>query len=92
MGCMYKKEEAPINDKNQFLTYHITFTDNDTIFYKSKKTNRWWMQLQNNILIPCSYQDYITACNNEIPERWLREMGKRGITEFNKRIIFVKII
>lgn len=77
-GLYVQKEEAPINDKNQFLTYHITFTDNDTIFYKSKKTNRWWMQLQNNILIPCSYQDYITACNNEIPERWLREM-ERGV-------------
>ncbi len=75
-GLYIQKEESPISDKSQFLEYHITFTDNDTVFYKSKKTNRWWMKLQDETVIPCSYQDYITACNNEIPERWLREMER----------------
>jgi hypothetical protein len=71
-----QKDESPLSDKNQFLEYHITFTDNDTVFYKSKKTNRWWMKVQDDHIIACAYQDYITACNNEIPERWLREMER----------------
>ncbi len=75
-GLYVQKEEAPLHDKHQFLEYHITFTDNDTVFYKSKKTNRWWMKLNAEQVIPCSYQDYLTACNNEIPERWLREMER----------------
>ncbi len=75
-GLYIQKDESPLSDKNQFLEYHITFTDNDTVFYKSKKTNRWWMKVNNDHVIPCSYQDYITACNNEIPERWLREMER----------------
>nr|MBP6315306.1 arginase family protein [Chitinophagaceae bacterium] len=75
-GLYVQKDESPLSDKSQFLEYHITFTDNDTTFYKSKKTNRWWMQLSKEKIIPCSYQDYRTACNNEIPERWLREMER----------------
>lgn len=75
-GLYLQKDEAPLSDSNQFLEYHITFTDNDTLFYKSKKTNRWWMKMHNNEVIPCSYQDYLCACNNEIPERWLREMER----------------
>jgi hypothetical protein len=30
------------------------------------------MQLPDNKYIACSYQDYLLASNNEIPERWLR--------------------
>ncbi len=75
-GLHVQKDESPLSDKSQFLQYHITFTDNDTTFYKSKKTNRWWMQLNNEKIIPCSYKDYTIACNNEIPERWLREMER----------------
>ena len=75
-GLHVQKQEDKLEDLSQFLEYHITFTDNDTLFYKSKKTNRWWMKLHNNTIIPCAYQDYITACNNEIPERWLREMER----------------
>jgi hypothetical protein len=44
----------------------------DTIFLQSKKTGRWWMQLPNNSYIACSYNDYMLASSNEIPERWLR--------------------
>jgi hypothetical protein len=30
------------------------------------------MQLPNRQFIACSYQDYLQASSNEIPERWLR--------------------
>ena len=66
------KQEAAIEDRNHFNEYHCTFTEIDTVFLQSKKTGRWWMQLPNKKFIACSYNDYITASHNEIPERWLR--------------------
>jgi hypothetical protein len=23
-------------------------------------------------MVPCTYEDYLCACNDEIPDRWLR--------------------
>jgi formiminoglutamase len=75
-GLSIQKNEADINDRSQFLEYQIPFTDTTTLFLKSKTTNRWWMQLPDEKFIACTYQDYLTACNNEIPERWLREIER----------------
>jgi arginase family enzyme len=72
-GLAIAKIESPLTEGDQFLEYQITFTDNNTLFLKSKRTNRWWMRLPDNSFTPCTHKDYITACNNEIPERWLRE-------------------
>jgi hypothetical protein len=75
-GVHVLKNESPLEELDQFMEYQITFTDNNTLFIKSKKTNRWWMKLPNGNFIPCSHKDYITACNNEIPERWMREVER----------------
>lgn len=64
--------EANIKDKEAFNEYHIAFGDIETTFLQSKKTGRWWMQLPDRQFIACSYNDYILASSNEIPERWLR--------------------
>ncbi|MBP6624404.1 MAG: arginase family protein, partial [Chitinophagaceae bacterium] len=72
-GLAIAKIESPLTHLDQFLEYQITFTDNNTLFLKSKRTNRWWMKLAIDNFTPCTQKDYITACNNEIPERWLRE-------------------
>ncbi len=66
------KAEAGLNEKDSFFEYHTVFAEVDTIFLQSKKTGRWWMQLPDKNYIACSYQDYIQASSNEIPERWLR--------------------
>jgi formiminoglutamase len=75
-GLSVQKVESKLEDKEQFIEYQIPFTDTSTLFLKSKTTNRWWVQLPNKNFIPCSYNDYLTACNNEIPERWLREIER----------------
>jgi len=75
-GCLIRKKEAKLTDHEEFVEFHVTFTSNDTIFLKSKRTNRWWMKLPNNMYVPCSYNDYILASSNEIPERWLREQER----------------
>ncbi len=71
-GKSRSKQEADLQDKNNFNEYHTAFAEIDTVFLQSKKTGRWWMQLPNKKLIACSYDDYLFASNNEIPERWLR--------------------
>ena len=75
-GVNAGKDEATLDEREQFIEYQISFTDNNALFLKSKKTNRWWMKLPNGKFIPCAYSDYQTACNNDIPERWLREMER----------------
>jgi formiminoglutamase len=75
-GYLVRKTEAQLTDHEEFMTFHVTFTDNDTTFLKSKRTNRWWMKLPNQAYVPCSYRDYQIASNDEIPERWLREQER----------------
>jgi formiminoglutamase len=64
--------EALLSEKDSFIEFHTVFGEVDTVFLQSKKTGRWWMQLPDKSYIACSYQDYIQASSNEIPERWLR--------------------
>lgn len=70
------RNESSLNDKQNFNEFHTAFAEIDTIFVQSKKTGRWWMQLPDKKLIPCSYKDYLMACNNQIPERWLRSQER----------------
>lgn len=75
-GVLVRKNEARLSDEQEFVTFHVSFTDNDTIFVKSKRTNRWWMRMPDQSYVPCSYGDYLMASNDEIPERWLREQER----------------
>lgn len=71
-GKSRSRLEARLNEKENFNQFHTAFAEVDTVFMQSKKTGRWWMQLPDKKLIPCTYNDYLFASNNEIPERWLR--------------------
>ncbi len=81
-GISLRRNDYPIVDENDFNTYMVQIdeAENDFIFLKSKKSDRWWLKiiydkkdLQKHVLVPCTYKDYLTALNNEIPERWMRE-------------------
>ncbi|MBW8686072.1 formimidoylglutamase [Chitinophaga rhizophila] len=79
-GCAVKNKEALLHDRDAFYEFNIVCADLDTVFLKSKKTGRWWMKLpgkgKENEFLPCTYSDYVTASNNEIPERWLRHQER----------------
>jgi formiminoglutamase len=66
------RREAMLSEKESFNEYHTAFAEVQTTFLQSKKTNRWWMQLPDQKYIACSYNDYLLASSNEVPERWLR--------------------
>jgi len=71
-GYAIRNHEANLGEKDAFLEFHVSFTDVETSFLKSKRTGRWWMRLPDEVYIPCAYKDYVAASNNETPERWLR--------------------
>jgi len=87
-GFYHRRAESPNVDDENFIIYHVQIDDctDDIIFYKSKKTNRWWMQVlepenvqkkyERHYIIPCSYDDYKKAASNEIPERWWQAYKK----------------
>jgi formiminoglutamase len=66
------KQEAALSDRSNFNEFHCTFTEVEALFLQSKKTGRWWMQLPDKKFIACSYNDYVSASQDRIPERWLR--------------------
>ncbi len=71
-GKSRSKQEASLKDGNSFNEFNTVFAEAGTVFYQSRKTGRWWMQLPDNKIIACSYNDYVMASRNEIPERWMR--------------------
>jgi formiminoglutamase len=86
-GYYQRKNDLPTTSKKDFIKYRATFEDvnSEVVFLKSKKTDRWWMQIpyQGNTskneryeLIPCSYEDYKQATRGEMPERWWRSYQK----------------
>lgn len=87
-GFYHRKDEIPERDNKEFLKYVINSEthDSDLVFFKNLKTDRWWMDIphpKNNILkykrhqfVPCSYKDYLIACKDEMPERWIKTFRK----------------
>ena len=75
-GKSRSKQEASLDDRALFNEFHTALSEVDTVFLQSRRTSRWWMQLPNKKLVPCSYHDYVMASRNEIPERWLREQER----------------
>ncbi len=71
-GKSRSKQEAPLEESHLFNEFNTSFTDEGTLFLQSRRTGRWWMQLPDKKLIACSYNDYVSASKNEIPERWMR--------------------
>lgn len=75
-GIHRGKQEAPLEDRHEFNEFTMAFSEVETAFLQSKRTGRWWMQLHDGKYVACSYKDYMVACNNDIPERWLRAIER----------------
>ncbi len=89
-GYYNRKQDYPIIDKSEYTKYRVSLKDNDheIVFYKSNKSDRWWMDVpypvnhqikyERHHMIPCSYSDYQVACNDEMPDRWWQTYQKLG--------------
>lgn len=80
-GFHLRVQENPEESPADFFRYVVGLKENELTanFYKSKRTERWWMEVPSSLkqkesdiphIIPCSYQDYLSAMEGEIPERW----------------------
>jgi arginase family enzyme len=85
-GFNFRTVENPSVNANNYLRYIVPVDDMELIFIKSSKTERWWIEIPfisnvNNklkriTLLPCSYDDYLRACDQELPERWWKAQRK----------------
>jgi len=85
-GVHYRSNEYPFGSKENYIKYIVPFEDEEIVFFKSDKTERWWIEipffsnvhnkLKKNTLLPCTHEDYLAACNQEFPERWWKAQRK----------------
>ncbi|HEK20854.1 formimidoylglutamase [Mucilaginibacter sp.] len=86
-GFYNRKKDFPLNPRSQYLIYKTSLKhdDHELVFVKSKKSDRWWMQVpyptggsknERFHLVPCRYEDYRTAVSGEMPDLWWRTYQK----------------
>jgi len=86
-GYSLRFGEYPINTNDGFTKYIVTLSGRELVFYNSEVSKRWWVELTNEnfmdnklkrtTLLPCTKQDYDTACADELPDRWWKA-SRRG--------------
>jgi arginase family enzyme len=86
-GYYSRKNDIPSASKTDYLIYKASLKEDahELIFIKSKKTDRWWMQVpyptmgsknERFHLVPCLYKDYQLAVIGEMPDLWWRTYQK----------------
>lgn len=86
-GYNARKGDYPFASKSEYQKFTVLIDEgeHELIFYKSHLSARWWIEVpmaggspqhERHKLVPCSYEDYLKACENEIPLRWWNAMKK----------------
>lgn len=76
--------DYPVCELKKYTKYIVNFDskEQNMIFYRNAENDRWWMEVPNpkqpshKKIIACSYHDYKMACEQEIPDRWIRNLQK----------------
>lgn len=85
-GFHYRSNEYPFGSREHYLKYIVPLEDEELVFFKSDRTDRWWIEiphvssvnnkLKRNTLLPCSHEDYLAAVKGDIPSRWWKAQRK----------------
>lgn len=87
-GVGSRKGDFPIGSKADYTKFRVfqEESNNELIFYKSNKSERWWLEVpyppvdgkkyERHYIIPCSKEDYDNAMKNEIPDLWWKTYHK----------------
>jgi arginase family enzyme len=87
-GFYHRKGDFPACNKKEYIKYTVSIEEGsrEIVFYKSPKSDRWWMDVPYNsafskkyerhLMLPCDYDDYLTATEDELPERWFQTFKK----------------
>ena len=88
-GVNFRITDDDFDDEKHYTTYKVPIDDDVLVFKKSHKTGRWWIELpfilnvnnklKRRTLLPCTYGEYLSACNQEIPERWFKARRKNEV-------------
>jgi hypothetical protein len=89
-GFEERKGDFPVGSKKDYLRFTVVLDGEfkEMVFYKSNKTERWWMEVpyppndamkfERHHLVPCDKADYENAMHNEIPDLWWKTYQKLG--------------
>jgi arginase family enzyme len=88
-GVNFRIADEDFKDEKRFTTYKVPIDEDVLVFKKSNQTGRWWIELpfilnvnnklKRKTLLPCTYGEYLSACNQEIPERWYKARRKNEV-------------
>ena len=88
-GVNFRIDDGDFSKEKEYITYKVPIDNQVLIFKKSIKTQRWWIELpfistinnklKRHTLLPCTYHDYESACNQEIPNRWYKARRKNEV-------------
>ena len=88
-GYHFRANEYPFTSKENYTKYIVPVENLEIVFFKSNKSDRWWMEVPNiyilnnkqtkQALLPCSHEEYLLTCSQEIPERWWKSQKKNAI-------------
>jgi len=88
-GFNFRVSDDDFNSESLYTSYNVPVEEDVLKFKKSNKTGRWWVELpfistinnklKRHTLLPCTYGDYLSACNQEIPERWMKARRKNEL-------------
>ena len=87
-GVLQRKDDYPKGSKDSYTKYIIDLSasKHQIVFYKSDKSDRWWMDVpypagmknryERHHFVPCTYNDYVQATNEEMPDKWWKTYQK----------------
>ena len=87
-GFSNRRGDLPEENNEDYIKFKVQLDNfkEELVFLKSKKTERWWMivgsgnddnkKYKRHQFVPCSYSDYQSAMNQEIPDRWWKVQQK----------------
>ncbi len=85
-GFNYRITESPLEEAENFTKYNVPCDSEQLVFHQSQLTERWWVEVPSILaphtksdavaLLPCTKTDYLQACDQIIPERWLKAYKK----------------
>ena len=83
-GFSLRKQDYPKTTIKHYKKFIVELSQikQTLVFYKSPKSDRWWLEVpsesgnNSGVIVACSYEDYQKACNQEVPDRWLKAYQK----------------
>tara|TARA_B100000927_G_scaffold285143_1_gene274880 strand:- start:818 stop:1924 length:1107 start_codon:yes stop_codon:yes gene_type:complete len=77
--------DSDFRNEDDYSKFTVIVDEYELVFYKNKITSRWWIEifgegsntkLKQTTLLPCTIEDYNSAKNGIIPDRWFRAIKK----------------